>query len=201
MAFEGAIARVNWLPSDREIGDNAEPVAAENPENFNKLLRRFQTPLLQYATRLIGDRERARDVVQETFAQLQRSAGTQPERVPAKWLFAVCRNRALNVCRKERRMAYLSEEALDRCADEGLSPLEKVEEGEARGFLLQIVGTLPVRQQEVVQLKFQDLLSYQEISEITGLSVSNVGFLIHTALRTLRKRFAEEARDFIPFAK
>ena len=43
-------------------------------------------------------------------------------------------------------------------------------------------------QQEVIRLKFQDDLSYREISRITTLSVSNVGFLIHTGIKTLRQR-------------
>ncbi len=51
----------------------------------------------------------------------------------------------------------------------------------------------------MLQLKFQNDLSYQEIAEITKLSVSHVGVLIHTALKTLRARHTEAARDFIPF--
>ena len=73
------------------------------PLDFAELLRRFELPLVQYAARIIGDRDRARDVVQETFVQLQRSKREQLDHAPAKWLFTVCRNRALNVCRKERR--------------------------------------------------------------------------------------------------
>jgi RNA polymerase sigma-70 factor (ECF subfamily) len=45
---------------------------------------------------------------------------------------------------------------------------------------------LPANQQEVVRLKFQNSLSYKEISAITGLSVTNVGYLLHTAIQTLR---------------
>ena len=84
----------------------AEPVPAEANE-LTALLQRFELPLLQYATRILGDRDRARDVVQETFVQLQRSPRHQTDAAPAKWLFTVCRNRALNICRKEKRMTYL----------------------------------------------------------------------------------------------
>ena len=48
-------------------------------------------------------------------------------------------------------------------------------------------------------MKFQNDLSYQQISEITKLSVSNVGVLIHTALKTLRQKYAQASQDFIPF--
>ena len=118
---------------------------------------------------------------------------------PAKWLFTVCRNRALNICRKEKRMTYLDEEILEQEPGGDPAPNERIEQEEAKGFLLRIVATLPPRQQEVLQLKFQNDLSYQEISEITKLSVSHVGVLIHTALKTLRARHAHAARDFIPF--
>lgn len=168
-------------------------------DDLTDLLRRFELPLLQYATRILGDRDRARDVVQETFVELQRSSRQQLDHAPAKWLFTVCRNRALNVCRKEKRMTYLDEEILDREPGGEPQPNERIEHDEAKGFLLRIVATLPPRQQEVLQLKFQNDLSYQEISEITKLSVNHVGVLIHTALKTLRARHAEAARDFIPF--
>ncbi len=167
--------------------------------DMQELLQRFEIPLLQYATRILGDRERARDVVQETFVELQRAPREQTDQAPAKWLFTVCRNRALNVCRKEKRMTYLDEELLEK--REGLepAPFAQLEQKEATGFLLRIVATLPPRQQEVIQLKFQNDLSYQEISEITKLSVNHVGVLLHTALKTLRRRYAGASRDFLPF--
>ena len=175
----------------------AEPVPAD--DGLNALLRRFELPLLQYAARILGDRDRARDVVQETFVELQRGRRAQLDHAPAKWLFTVCRNRALNICRKEKRMTYLDEELLEKYESHEPAPNERIEHQEASGFLLRIVATLPPRQQEVLQLKFQNDLSYKEISEITKLSVSHVGVLIHTALKTLRARHAQAARDFIPF--
>ncbi|MGZ5001881.1 MAG: RNA polymerase sigma factor [Chthoniobacterales bacterium] len=173
--------------------------APEETDDFTELLRRFELPLLQYASRIIGDRERARDVVQETFVELQRGRREQLDHAPAKWLFTVCRNRALNVCRKERRMTFLDDKILQKRAGEEPMPNETLEHKEAKGFLLRIIATLPPRQQEILQLKFQNDLSYQEIAEITKLSVSNVGVILHNALKTLRQRYAEASRDFIPF--
>lgn len=167
--------------------------------NMQEMVRRFELPLLQYATRITGNREHARDVVQETFVQLQRSHREQVDQAPVKWLFTVCRNRALNVCRKERRLTFLEEEILEKSPAAGPGPVEKLEQKEAADFLLRIIGTLTPRQQEVLQLKFQNELSHQEISEITSLSLSNVGVLIHNALKTLRQRYGHASRDFIPF--
>ena len=51
---------------------------------------------------------------------------------------------------------------------------------------LRYLGRLPENQQECIRLKFQNGLSYKEISEVTKLSVSNVGFLIHSGIKTIR---------------
>jgi RNA polymerase sigma factor (sigma-70 family) len=172
--------------------------ANADSERMQVLLRRFEIPLLQFATRIIGDRERARDVVQETLVKFQNNGAFQNPQ-PASWLFTVCRNGALNVCRKERRMQYLDEELIESREDEQPMPFARLEEQEAAGFLLKIVATLPPRQQEVLQLKFQNDLSYQQIAEITKTTANNVGVVIHTALKTLRQKYAQTAKDFIPF--
>jgi RNA polymerase sigma factor (sigma-70 family) len=171
----------------------------EAGQRFEEILQRFEIPLLQYAARITGDRERARDVVQETFVKFQRNGAIKRQGEPATWLFTVCRNAALNVCRKERRMMYLNEEAIELREAEESMPFERLEEKEAAGFLLRIVATLPARQQEVIQLKFQSDLSYQQIAKVMKTTANNVGVLLHTALKTLRQRYGEIAGDFIPF--
>ena len=176
-----------------ETGVNAET------DRTRTLLRRFEMPLLQFATRITGDRERARDIVQETFIQFERKGPVSQNGEPATWLFTVCRNRALNVCRKEKRMLFLEEGVMEARADEQPMPHEQLEHKEAAGFLLRIVATLPPRQQEVIQLKFQNDLSYQQIAEITKTTANNVGVLIHTGLKALRQKYAEASKDFLPF--
>ncbi len=177
------------------------PDAGANTDSdcMRALLRRFEIPLLQFATRITGDRERARDVVQETFMKFQRNGAASHATEPATWLFTVCRNGALNVCRKEKRLTYLNEKFLEAREDDQPMPYEHLEQNEAAGFLLRIVATLPPRQQEVLQLKFQNDLSYQQIAEITKTTANNVGVLIHTALKTLRQRYAQASKDFLPF--
>ena len=168
-------------------------------EEFEEIVHRFEIPLFQYAQRITGDRELARDVVQETFVKFQRNGALRREEEPATWLFTVCRNAALNVCRKERRMMYVDEEVIEARESEQPMPFDQLEQKEATGFLLRIVGTLPPRQQEVIQLKFQNDLSYQQIAEIMQTTANNVGVLLHTALKTLRERYGQVAGDFIPF--
>ena len=174
----------------------SDKMSESSGEQMDALLRRFELPLLQYATRILGDRDRARDVVQETFVKLQRDGISTTRPAPAKWLFTVCRNGALNVCRKEKRMTYLDEEILERArARTGALRADRSRKKRADSSS-ESSRTLPPRQQEVMQLKFQNDLSYQQISEITKLSVSNVGVLIHTALKTLRQRYGQASKEF-----
>jgi RNA polymerase sigma factor (sigma-70 family) len=146
----------------------------------------FEGPLLIYASRLLGDAETARDVVQETFLRL---CGQDPGSIDghlAEWLFTVCRNRALDVLRKEHRMTQLREEQVSRCLSPAPGPLEAAESHELGTKVLALLETLPPNQREVLRLKFQNGFSYQEISRISGHSVSNVGYLIHAGIKTLR---------------
>src|SRR5437867_1408571 len=112
-----------------------EARANRDSEDVKTLMHRFEIPLLQFATRITGDRERARDVVQETFVKFQRN-GAAHENEPATWLFIVCRNGALNVCRKEKRMMYLDEDLLESRAGEQPMPFARIEQLEATGFLM-----------------------------------------------------------------
>ncbi len=70
----------------------------------------------------------------------------------------------------------------------GPHPDAAAEDQDSHARILRFMEALPENQREVVRLKFQNDLSYKEIAEVTELSVSNVGFLLHTALKTLRSR-------------
>jgi RNA polymerase sigma-70 factor (ECF subfamily) len=96
-------------------------------------------------------------------------------------------------------MTYLNEELVEAFVGEQPMPSDHVEQEEATGFLLRILATLPPRQQEVLQLKFQNDLNYEQIAEIMETSANNVGVLLHTALKTLRQRYGAAAEEFVPF--
>jgi RNA polymerase sigma-70 factor (ECF subfamily) len=57
--------------------------------------------------------------------------------------------------------------------------------------VLDLLETLPASQREVIRLKFQNGFSYQEISRISGHSVTNVGYLLHVGLKSLRHRLLD----------
>ena len=155
-------------------------------------LARHEAPLIRYAARLTGSVERARDVVQDAFTRLWQQDRAGIDGHVRQWLYAVCRNRALTVRRKETRMTTLSDAAaaLRVCPDP--SPPAAAEQRESRGHVLSLMAGLPDRQQEGLVLKFQSGLSYREIAGVLNISVTNVGFLIHTAIRALRERMGSD---------
>lgn len=152
------------------------------------LVSRFEGPLTIYAARLLGDVDRARDVVQDTFLRLWQSDRAQIEAHAAKWLYAVCRNRAHDVRRKEKRMTRL-DDPKDVAAFAADPPPGAAAHARADvPRLPALVSALPARQQEAVRLKFQGGLSYREIAEVMDTTVNNVGVLLHTAIKSIRSR-------------
>jgi RNA polymerase sigma factor (sigma-70 family) len=156
------------------------------------VLDRYERPLIRYATRLTGDADRARDVVQDVFIRLCAAERELIADHLAEWLFTVCRNRALDLRRKETRMRRLDDAAVETRESGEPAPAAVLEDTETAGRLVRLLATLPDNQQEVLVLKFQGGLSYKEIAAVTGQSVGNVGFLIHTGLMTLRELLRAE---------
>lgn len=159
-------------------------------------IQEHEGSLLRYANHFVHDLETARDVVQDTFLQLCRNPDEELRPRLAQWLFTVCRNRAIDICRKERRMKLAPEDQLtdhlQGQADASADPMARLEKSETATGLMKQVERLPDRQQEVLRLKFNAGLSYREIAEVTGLSSTNVGFILHTAISKLRQRLVQQ---------
>ena len=153
-------------------------------------LDQYENHLIRYAAWILGDMDRAREVVQETFLRLCKQRPARMGDHLAQWSFAVCRNLAFDVRKKDKRMSALSEGDM---ASASTAPVQKVERDEAMSHIFRLIETLPKNQREVLRLKFQCDLTYKEISEVTRLSVTNVGFLIHTAIKTLRREMLADA--------
>src|SRR4051812_27660315 len=166
------------------------------PIDIPALLARYERPLVRYACSVLGDLEGARDVVQETFIRLVRQQQAE-EAVPfdgekhlEAWLFTVCRHRAVDYQRKHSRIIPMTIHDEDRATEE-LSPAARLEQTDSAATALRLMDQLSPNQREVIRLKFQNDLSYKEIAAVTELTVTNVGFLIHTGLKRLRALMQE----------
>lgn len=146
----------------------------------------FESPLIGYAAAILNDSDRARDVVQDTFIRLCQQDVAKVQDNLKSWLFTVCRNRALDVLRKDKRTQPLEEIRWKKVAGPDLQPDEQADLEERLSRVMKLLDRLSDKQREVILLKFQQGLSYQEIQQITGLKSGNIGFLIHTGLKRLR---------------
>lgn len=146
----------------------------------------FESPLIGYAATILNDSDRARDVVQDTFIRLCQQDVAKVQDNLKSWLFTVCRNRALDVLRKDKRTQPLEEIRWKKVAGPDLQPDEQADLEERLSRVMKLLDRLSDKQREVILLKFQQGLSYQEIQKITGLKSGNIGFLIHTGLKRLR---------------
>jgi RNA polymerase sigma-70 factor (ECF subfamily) len=162
----------------------------DNHQFVRDAIRLHERPLLRYVARLLGDHDRARDVVQDSFIKLCRQ---DPARVAdhlAAWLFTVARRASMDMLRKDRRVGRLPEAQVERITAVEPDPASQVSQHEVNLQVLSLLETLPAAQREVLRLKFQEGFSYQEIATITGLTTGNVGFILHTALTKLRREMS-----------
>ena len=159
----------------------------------------FEIPLTKFAVSILGDLEQARDVVQDTFLKLYKQ---DPEKVRQKvksWLFTVCRNHCYDLIKRYRKTSNLEEDEISYIASSEDNPFQVISFLEGREeidekikILYSLIEELPSRQREVMRLKFQANLSYKEIAETIGISTSNVGFVMHSALKKLREDMKEK---------
>ena len=186
-----AVPRV--LPPHPSQG--AEPPMTELKEQFiEQAMADYESPLLGYATTILHDLDRARDVVQDTFIRLCQQDLPKVRDNLKSWLFTVCRNRALDLLRKDKNIQPIDEIRWQRIAGPDLQPDEQFDRDERVAEVMKYLDRLSANQREVILLKFQQGLSYQEITKITGLTSGNIGFLIHTGLKRLRELLPADLR-------
>lgn len=153
-----------------------------------------ESEILRYAKRITNNEEDAQDVVQEAFMRLHANFDTVKQ--PRAWLYKTVRNLALNKKRHDEKVIPLTfdtDGSDDVCANDISSekplPDEIIANGEMVEFVKETIGRLNDRSKLLIHMKFTEGLSYKEISERTGLSVSNVGFILHQTLKQLAEEF------------
>jgi RNA polymerase sigma factor (sigma-70 family) len=163
-----------------------EPIA--KADWVRAALQQYERSLIRYAARITGNVELARDVVQDTFLRLCETDRVKVDGHLAAWLYTVCRNRALDVRKKEDRMDSLQDGHADSVQSGDPEPSAVAAGNETYGMVLEAVSTLPENQQEAFRLKFQDEMTYREISQVMGISLGMVSRLVATALSDLREQ-------------
>src|SRR5207253_369313 len=120
---------------------------------------------------------------QDSFLRLCEQRWSDLEGRLAPWLYRVCRNRAMDVRRRGRIVPKTSTDLLEERASPRAPESAAAEGREGAAAALAALATLPDEQQEVLCLRLRHGLAYRDIAEVTGLTVSHVGVLIHEGMK------------------
>jgi RNA polymerase sigma factor (sigma-70 family) len=154
-----------------------------------------ESALIGYASTILNDIDLARDVAQDTFTRLCQQDIERVSENLKSWLFTVCRNRAFDMLRKDKRIQPLDEIPWKKVVAPELPPDQQSARKDQLKQITTCLDRLTANQRDVIILKFQQDLSYREIEAITGLTSGNIGFLIHTGLQRLREILPTDFRS------
>lgn len=178
---------------------------AGREDGFEELVRRYQRPIVAYVYRLVGDYDSALDLAQEVFIKVYSSLERyRSEYKFSTWIYKIAHNAAIDHLRRTSSREF---EALTTVSDgevydrpllatgaDGLAlltPEEQSERSERRAEIETVVQTLPAGYRELIALRHAHDLSYDEISEITGLPLGTVKNRIFRARELMRQQFLQ----------
>lgn len=150
---------------------------------WREIVDAYSVPLYRHAWRLLGERDAAEDVVQDTFVKLWRHGHRwQPDAPLKAWLYRVADNLALDVLRRRRPIVEMLEEP----SDTSPNAQRQVEDAMELSRLQALVDALPSRQRTALLLCRLEGLSLREAAETMDCTEEAVEALLGRARRTLR---------------
>src|SRR3954470_2509580 len=175
-------------------------------EAFEELVDKYKQPVTNLIGRTLQDATEAEDLAQNVFVQVFKSAHRY--RVSAKfstWLFTIARNLCLNEIR--RRSRHPADSLDQHAADDDDQPARQIPDYKAfaasetilhhelQQKIESALADLPENQRTAIQLCRQDELSYDDIAEILGCSLSATKSIIHRAREVLKERLKPYLRS------
>ncbi|MCG8469230.1 MAG: sigma-70 family RNA polymerase sigma factor [Gemmatimonadetes bacterium] len=165
---------------------------------FQELVGRYQDRLLNFIYRTIGDRDRAEDLVQETFVRVYRHLHRfDPTKKFSTWIYTIASNLAKNELRNRSRNPLVLFQAIKKnweadhrpleFEDNTYSPDDLFRKRHLREKVEAAVAELPEHHRVVFVLRELEGKTYEEISDITGVTLGTV----KSRLNRARNRFAQ----------
>jgi RNA polymerase sigma-70 factor (ECF subfamily) len=163
-----------------------------NEEAFAALVRKYQRPLFTFLLRLVGNRQSAEDLFQDTFMRVLRALPKYKENGRfSGWLFGIARNLAVDLIRRQRvQQGYFQddEEALVAAVDYQNATDAEVEKAELGRLVENALLQLPAKQREVFLLRQHGEMSFKEIAELLDEPLNTVLSHMHYAVTKLRQQ-------------
>ncbi|MBE6212348.1 MAG: RNA polymerase sigma factor [Rikenellaceae bacterium] len=159
-------------------------------EAFDLLIEQYGDRLYWHIRRIVVQHEEAEDVLQETFTRAYLSISGfrgETESSLTAWLYRIATTLSINVLRKRKRGIFSS---LDSVRGDLLATFEHEVEPSADEIIVRLqkaILALPTKQRLVFNMRYYDELSFEEISQITGQSVSTLKTNYHYAVQKIKK--------------
>lgn len=169
-------------------------------EAFAELVRRYEKPIFALAYRMVGSREDAKDLTQESFLKAYRAlAGFKENARFSPWLYAIANNLCIDFLRRKSRRALSLDEPYpdggERQLPGGVEPGNELERQEARLQVHLALDKLPPKFKNILILRHMQDLSYEEIAQILGIPLSLVKTHLFRAREALRKQLMVMERE------
>ncbi len=176
---------------------------------FNELVQRHRGPVFNFLLRLVGDRARAEDLLQETWLKVVRSAPSYETKAKfTTWLYTIARNLCVDASRRDRHRNAASldqasgsssnatssedERALgERIPDRSTTPERSAYGAQLKKAIEMALTKLPPEQREVFLLREYAGVPFKEIAEVTQTPENTVKSRMRYALEGLRRTLAE----------
>ena len=179
-----------------------------NREAFNKLVEEHKDGVLNICNGFVKNAEEAEDITQEVFVEVYRTISKFREDSSLfTWIYRIAVSRSLDAIKKKKSIkraaffekrvqAEVAEYEIDNTASDTLSPDSELEQIQQRQFIDHSLAKLTESQRTAFVLSHQDGLSYKEIAEIMGKSLTSIESLIHRSKQTLRKIMEENYHEY-----
>jgi RNA polymerase sigma-70 factor (ECF subfamily) len=160
-------------------------------EAFDRLIEQYGDRLYWHIRRVVVNHEDAEDVLQETFAKAYTSIADfrgDSESSLTAWLYRIATNVAINVLRRRKKWAFAS---LDSVRGDLLATFEHEIDPSADEIVVRLqkaILALPTKQRLVFNMRYYDELSFEQISQATGDSVSTLKTNYHYAVKKVKEQ-------------
>lgn len=180
-----------YQPCRSTDAPNVEALKRGSERAFRCLFEQEEERLRRFVMKIVGDRDEARNIVQETFAEAYRQIEDfRGDSKVSTWLFSIARHLSYGFLRKSKRHNYLEHDTIEflqaETGNDASETQEQVEQAERKRIVHEALRELPDHYRRVVELRDLQEHSTKETAEELGLTDVNVRVRLHRARKQLK---------------
>ncbi|TPH18160.1 RNA polymerase sigma factor [Litorilituus lipolyticus] len=166
------------------------------------LVKRYEKGLYNYALRMVNNQADAMDLMQDTFVAVFKNLQTFRGDSPFKgWLFKVAHYRCLEFYRRKRPMSSIDDVPEQEDDESSLCPEQELFSKQQSSELVNAMQSLPIKQKLVVELKFFQQCTFEDIAQQLGISTNTAKSQLYSGLEKLKVKLNEQNISFDHFSK